>query len=121
MQFYRCKCGNATAWSSMGIHACTTCKKCGSDLANGPEGHAETPPPHEYAVEYDENTGAPYGICRVCLKTRAKIEAPLPPDPPPTPLPDMQTEANAQHDGPRHALGVFLDYPGERPSDIAKT
>ena len=31
-----------------------------------------------------------------------------------------RTEANEQHDGPRHPLGVFLDYPGERPSDIAK-
>jgi hypothetical protein len=29
-----------------------------------------------------------------------------------------QTQANALHDGPRHALGIFLDYPGERPSDV---
>lgn len=26
--------------------------------------------------------------------------------------------ANELHDGKRNALGVFLDYPGERPSDI---
>lgn len=30
-----------------------------------------------------------------------------------------QTQANEQHSGKRSALGVFLDYPGERPSDIA--
>lgn len=29
-----------------------------------------------------------------------------------------QTQANVQHKGKRSALGVFLDYPGERPSDI---
>lgn len=27
------------------------------------------------------------------------------------------TQANAKHSGPRNALGIFLDYPGERPSD----
>lgn len=29
-----------------------------------------------------------------------------------------QTQANANHSGQRHALGVFLDYPGERPGDL---
>lgn len=29
-----------------------------------------------------------------------------------------QTQANAQHKGTRGALGIFLDYPGERPSDL---
>lgn len=29
-----------------------------------------------------------------------------------------QTQANEKHKGPRDALGIFLDYPGERPSDI---
>lgn len=28
-----------------------------------------------------------------------------------------QTEANGRHTGQRHALGLFLDYPGERPSE----
>lgn len=31
-----------------------------------------------------------------------------------------QTQANEQHDGMRSALGIFLDYPGERPSDVVK-
>lgn len=29
-----------------------------------------------------------------------------------------QTQANAKHPGMRSALGIFLDYPGERPSDL---
>jgi hypothetical protein len=29
-----------------------------------------------------------------------------------------QTQANASHDGKRNALGIFLDYPGERPGDL---
>lgn len=28
-----------------------------------------------------------------------------------------QTQANEKHKGKRSALGIFLDYPGERPSD----
>ncbi len=28
-----------------------------------------------------------------------------------------QTRANAEHDGKRSALGIFLDYPGERPTE----
>lgn len=28
------------------------------------------------------------------------------------------TQANALHDGKRSALGIFLDYPGERPSGL---
>lgn len=27
------------------------------------------------------------------------------------------TQANEEHSGPRHALGLFVDYPGERPSE----
>lgn len=29
-----------------------------------------------------------------------------------------QTQANAEHPKRRNALGVFLDYPGERPTDL---
>lgn len=28
-----------------------------------------------------------------------------------------QSQANAEHDGKRQPLGIFLDYPGERPSE----
>jgi hypothetical protein len=30
-----------------------------------------------------------------------------------------QTQANERHKGKRNALGLFHDYPGERPSDVA--
>lgn len=30
-----------------------------------------------------------------------------------------RTQANELHDGQRNALGIFLDYPGERPSDVS--
>jgi len=30
-----------------------------------------------------------------------------------------QSHANEKHPGKRSALGVFLDYPGERPTDVA--
>lgn len=30
-----------------------------------------------------------------------------------------QTQANERHKGTRNALGLFHDYPGERPTDIA--
>lgn len=29
-----------------------------------------------------------------------------------------QTEANAAHSGKRSPLGIFLDYPGERPTEV---
>jgi hypothetical protein len=32
-----------------------------------------------------------------------------------------QSHANQQHDGARHALGIFLDYPGERPSETGSS
>ena len=74
MQYYRCKCGNATAWTSMGVPGCTRCSKCGSDLAQGPEGHSDKPDDHAYVTKYDQNTGAPYEVCRTCYKRRSDLE-----------------------------------------------
>lgn len=88
MQYYRCKCGSVTAWTSMGVAPCTSCKKCGSDLAQGPEGHAESPAPHEYVTRYDQTTGKPYEVCSVCMGKKEEIEKPLPPEPPAPPPPD---------------------------------
>ena len=88
MQYYRCKCGKSEAWTSMGVSECATCKHCGSDLAMGPEGHAETPAPHEYVAKYNEDTGIPYEVCRRCLRRRVDLEKPAEPEPPPPPPPD---------------------------------
>jgi hypothetical protein len=32
-----------------------------------------------------------------------------------------RTQANEMHKGKRSALGIFIDYPGERPSDVKPT
>lgn len=73
MQTYRCKCGEVTSWTSMGVPACVRCPKCGSDLAPGPNSHRD-PAPHDFVVKYDQNTGAPYDICKNCLRRRAELE-----------------------------------------------
>lgn len=74
MQYYRCKCGNSTAWTSMGVPGCTSCSKCGSDLAQGPEGHGEVEP-HTFVTKYDQNTGAPYEVCRQCMRRKSDLES----------------------------------------------
>jgi len=86
MQYYRCKCGKTKAWTSMGVPLCSSCKHCGSDLAQSPESHGD-PEPHEYVTKYDPDTGVPYERCRLCLHKRSEIEAPPKPEsePPPTP------------------------------------
>lgn len=73
MQYYRCKCGNAVSWTSMGVASCERCPQCGSDLAQGPESHSD-PAPHAYMTRYDAHTGAPYEVCSGCQQTRTKIE-----------------------------------------------
>jgi hypothetical protein len=47
MIFYRCKCGQASAWSSMGVAACDVCPACGSTLGAGPHSHPE-PVAHDF-------------------------------------------------------------------------
>ena len=69
MQFYRCKCGKSTAWTSMGVSACSNCDSCGSDFAQSPEQH-EAPAEHKYVTRYDSLTGAPYEMCRVCMEQK---------------------------------------------------
>jgi hypothetical protein len=84
MKYYRCKCGKATAWSSMGVYSCVSCRDCGTTLAQSPSGHTE-PKPHEYVTRYDEITGKPYERCQRCFQTRAEIESETEPEPAPSP------------------------------------
>ncbi len=79
MQYYRCKCGSAESWTSMGVPRCRSCSKCGSDLAQGPNGHRD-PAPHEYVTRYDEHTGKPYEVCLGCDRKREEIGAAAPAD-----------------------------------------
>lgn len=87
MQYYRCKCGKTTAWTTIGVSPCVTCHRCGSDLAQGETLHRE-PAPHRYVTRYDPITGKPYELCDVCCERRESIEAPPKPEPPPPPPPD---------------------------------
>jgi hypothetical protein len=106
MQYYRCKCGKMTAWTTMGVHACTKCPKCGSDLAQGPESHSE-PEPHEYVTKYDVNTGVPYEICQTCHRRRLELEKPYVEEPPPPP-PDPYLELVKTCDGIAHCDALVL-------------
>lgn len=72
MQYYRCKCGNATAWTSMGVPSCSRCAKCGSDLAQSPSGHSE-PEAHKFKTMYDQHTGVPYEVCTLCHCRRSEL------------------------------------------------
>lgn len=76
MQYYQCKCGETKAWTTMGVERCARCKKCGSDLAQGPNSHKEQPEPHKWIttkVETDEGS-ASLTRCEYCHKTKTLIE-----------------------------------------------
>lgn len=66
MIFYRCKCGEFTCHSSMGVSACDTCSKCGSTLASSPNSHQE-PKPHDIRAEIRD--GKVKCFCTNCLRT----------------------------------------------------
>jgi hypothetical protein len=72
MQYYRCKCGNATAYGSMGPAPCTRCSKCGSDLALGPSGHSE-PDAHTFVTRFDPTNGDPYEVCKRCMRRKSEL------------------------------------------------
>ena len=71
MQYYRCKCGKMWSYGSDGPKACRRCDTCGMTLAQHPDGH-RTPNPHTWVTQYDQNTGEPYEVCRICTKIRDK-------------------------------------------------
>ena len=68
MQYYKCKCGESVSFGSMGPNPCTSCSICGTQLINI---HYHTdyypkPIPHEFVIRYNESTGEPYDICKLC-------------------------------------------------------
>lgn len=73
MQHYRCKCGEATMYGSMGPMACQGCDKCNTTYAQHPDNH-ETPKEHQWVTKYDQNTGDPYEICSMCYKKNNKTK-----------------------------------------------
>jgi hypothetical protein len=76
MQYYRCKCGESQSWGSYGPAACTSCPKCGSDLALGPELHRD-PAPHQFerpTVDTDDGPVPGVTICIRCNRTKKDLE-----------------------------------------------
>ena len=75
MMFYRCKCGESTAYGSMPPYPCDSCSKCGSDLALHPDHHQE-PKPHDMRPTTVATDAGPAILtrCGWCGKTKAQIE-----------------------------------------------
>ena len=73
MQYYRCKCGKSKAWGFIGPSPCTGCPSCGTTLDQSPMDHT-LPLPHTFITKYDEDTGKPYELCGICLRTKAELE-----------------------------------------------
>lgn len=74
MRYFRCKCGESTAWSSMGMQPCDVCEKCGSTYAESPLTHMD-PIPHDWKLRYDVITGEPsHEVCIRCMRIRLLSE-----------------------------------------------
>jgi hypothetical protein len=67
MLYYRCKCGNSTAFGSMPPNPCDGCSKCNTTLALHPDYH-RVPEPHKPVTRYDNVTGKSYQVCLTCMK-----------------------------------------------------
>ena len=75
MRYYRCKCGDCTAFGSMSPYPCSKCNKCGSDLASSPDGHSN-PLPHEFLptlIETDLGE-AVLSRCKWCHRTKKECD-----------------------------------------------
>lgn len=71
MQYARCKCGAHETWTTDSIPRCTFCDKCNTTLATSPNGHKDTPEPHQWRKRFDSNTGERKNdYCAVCHKQR---------------------------------------------------
>ena len=70
MIYYRCKCGKAESWSSMGVSPCRGCSECNTTLATSPDNHL-TPAPHQWTKEFNSGSGARIDdVCMNCLTKR---------------------------------------------------
>lgn len=68
MQHFTCKCGERTAFGSMGPAPCESCEKCGTTITY--PGFWHDPIPHSYIPRYDEHTGKLYEVCEVCWEKK---------------------------------------------------
>lgn len=74
MDHYRCQCGEVEAWTTTMVAPCDRCASCGGGLSAAHGLYVE-PKPHAYITRYNQHTGAPYEVCKVCLRMRSEIEA----------------------------------------------
>lgn len=74
--YYRCKCGNSTAFGSMPPDQCAWCEKCQSSLALHPEGHRDRVEHDFSSVKTIATDQGPATItrCRFCRLTQAEID-----------------------------------------------
>ncbi len=81
MRYFRCKCGEHTAWSSMGVPSCDGCDTCGTTLAESPNSHTEIQP-HDWREEWiiDKQTGerSKQRMCLQCMRKEPVEPSPLP-------------------------------------------
>lgn len=66
MQHYRCKCGKATGFGSMGFQDCQGCDECGTTYAQHPDHHKKRID-HDWEDRYNSKTGKQdRKICNRC-------------------------------------------------------
>ena len=76
MQFWRCKCGESTAFGSDPPAKCDFCEKCSTTLEGHPDHHKTERTPHKWVqspVETDEGP-KPLTRCQYCHRTKKEIE-----------------------------------------------
>lgn len=77
MQYYRCKCGERTAFGSMSPYPCQGCPECNTTLETHPDLHRE-PKPHDFSeVQTVMTDEGPKSVtyCRWCMRRRDEIES----------------------------------------------
>ena len=77
MQYYECRCGKSTAFSSMHVPACVECSYCHTKLLPIGLKHSILmddgnwfPSSHQWRRQYESTTGKPYDVCADCNKKR---------------------------------------------------
>jgi hypothetical protein len=74
MQYFRCKCGRCTSWSSAGSGPdCRGCEECKTTFAQHPDYHRPLQP-HIWRTIVDSRTGKPsHRECEICY-TRERLD-----------------------------------------------
>ena len=65
MRTMRCKCGKAIIITDTGTSDCQGCDKCKTTFSGHPDYHTVLQP-HQWKTMYNQNTGKPFKICKMC-------------------------------------------------------